>query len=490
MTSAPPRLLAALAAAVIVASSMVPSAGSDGFVLVGAGDIADCSHDRDEQTAALMDTIEGTVFTAGDNAYTDGTPQEYTECYHPTWGRHRARTRPSPGNHERDGTGYRQYFDGILPAEHPFWYSYDLGSWHVISLDSYCGHRGVECRPDSAQVQWLRADLAATDKTCIAAYWHHPRFSSGAHGSSNDSEEFWAALYDAGADVVINGHEHSYERFAKQNPQQLADPNGIRQFIVGTGGASQRSFRTPEPHSEVRLTETYGVIKLTLLHGSYTWELLTTDGTVADSGSDACNGEVPGLPDTTISSGPPARSTSTDATFTFDSSIAGSSFECALDGNAWHACSSPATYQGVGLGEHMFHVRARHGAAVDPSPASWFWRIDPPGEHPETTITRGPHRTTIESYATFTFTSSVELSTFECRLDAGAWQTCSSPHNVSGLSAGEHTFEVRATDPGGTTDPTPASWSWAVQPDLESLIAELQCVLARLTDPDPPACII
>lgn len=285
--------LAVLASSVLTASAAPPAPP----VLVGAGDIADCSYDSDEQTARLIDSIPGTVFTTGDNVYSDGTPQEYAECYHPTWGRHRARTKPSPGNHERDGDGYIGYFGSILPTDHPFWYSYDLGSWHIISLDSYCGHR-VACGPNTPQMQWLRADLAAAGNACIAAYWHHPRFSSGDHASDEDMAPFWDALYEAGADVVINGHSHSYERFAPQDPDANADPDGIRQFVVGTGGASLRGVKSPIANSEVQYRADHGVLKLTLHDGSYDWEFITVDGGYTDKGSSVCSGATPTPPPT------------------------------------------------------------------------------------------------------------------------------------------------------------------------------------------------
>ena len=211
----------------VAGSGLVPSPsgpGSSGAtgdpVLVGAGDIADCDLPGDEQTAQLLDGIAGTVFTAGDNVYDDGTGQEFGECYGPTWGRHRARTLPAAGNHDwntEDAAGYRSYFGDAVGADGATWYSTDLGEWHVIVLDSNCSK--VEgCGPDSPQGRWLAADLAGNDARCTVAIWHHPRFSSGEHGSDALTDPFWRALHAAGVDVVINGHDHDYERFSPHDP--------------------------------------------------------------------------------------------------------------------------------------------------------------------------------------------------------------------------------------------------------------------------------
>jgi hypothetical protein len=257
-------------------------------VLVGAGDIASCSLTADDSTAALLDTIPGLVFAAGDNAYTNGTIVEYQTCYHPTWGRHKNRTRPSPGNHEYNslGVGYYQYFGALAGDSGVGYYSYDFARWHIVSLNS-----NVSMAAGSAQEQWLRADLAAHPATCTFAYWHHPRFNSGTtHGNFLPSGPIWQALYDLGADVVVSGHEHLYERFAPQRPDSTADAaNGIREFVVGTGGAANYAFGTPKANSEVRNATTHGVIALTLNPTGYAWRYITTTGAVADSGSGSCH---------------------------------------------------------------------------------------------------------------------------------------------------------------------------------------------------------
>ena len=258
-------------------------------VLVGAGDIASCRYDADEATAKLLDSIPGTVFTAGDNVYSNGSPERFRDCYAPTWGRHRARTRPSPGNHDYDwpkGAGYYAYFGAQAGDSGKGYYSYDLGGWHIISLNS-----NVLMVAGSPQEQWLRADLAAHPAKCTLAYWHHPRFSSGEHGNSRAPEPLWNALYTANADVVINGHDHTYERFAPQTPRGVRDTvRGIREFVVGMGGAGFYEFPIVRANSQVRHNKTHGVIKLTLHPDRYDWEFVPVAGsTFRDSGSGKCH---------------------------------------------------------------------------------------------------------------------------------------------------------------------------------------------------------
>ena len=264
-------------------------------VLAGAGDITNCSRTQDEATAQLLDGIAGTVITMGDNAYPDGTLDQFNNCYDPTWGRHKDRTHPSPGNHDYHVAGAAGYYTYFGAAASPLdtnctsnckgYYSYNLGEWHIIALNSEIDHS-----TGSAQEQWLRADLAANSTLCTLAYWHKPRFSSGKHGNNASFQPFWQALYDYGADVVLNAHDHSYERFAPQNPTGQAEPTrGIREFVVGTGGASLYSFLSIQPNSEVRNNTTWGVLKLTLHPASYDWEFVPIAGqTFTDSGSANC----------------------------------------------------------------------------------------------------------------------------------------------------------------------------------------------------------
>jgi hypothetical protein len=262
-------------------------------VLVGAGDIARCGSDGDEKTAALLDGIAGTVFTAGDNAYENGSPDQFRECYDPSWGRHRDRTRPAPGNHDWEMSGlvgYLGYFGEAAKGPNgSSWYSYDLGTWHVIVLDSMCS-KVDGCGPASAQGQWLAADLAASDARCTLAIFHLPRFSSGAHGDTPEMDAFWRPLYAAGVDVVVNGHDHDYERFAPQDPDARLDgERGIRQFVVGTGGAQLRDFTRVAPNSELRVVLGHGVIAFTLRDGSYEWEFMVAGTAFSDHGTAPCH---------------------------------------------------------------------------------------------------------------------------------------------------------------------------------------------------------
>lgn len=265
-----------------------PLAQSGDPVFVGAGDIASCSRDQDEATAKLLDNISGTVFTLGDNVYPDGTSAQFSNCYAPTWGRHKSRTKPVPGNHDYHTFGASGYFNYFGAAADPSkgYYSYNLGAWHIIALNSE-----INLGAGSPQEQWLRADLAANPKTCTLAYWHKPRFSSGQHGNIAASQALWQALYDYRADVVLNGHDHTYERFAPQNPNGQADPNGLREFVVGTGGAGLYTFPSVQPNSQVRNNTTYGVIKFTLHSTSYDWQFIPIAGqSFTDSGSANCVG--------------------------------------------------------------------------------------------------------------------------------------------------------------------------------------------------------
>jgi hypothetical protein len=248
-------------------------AGEKTAVLVGAGDIADCSDlSGAEATGKLLDPIRGTVMAVGDLAYPDGSKENFV-CYDKTWGRAKARTRPAVGNHEfhsAGGTPYFDYFGAAAGDPKTGYYSYELGAWHIIVLNSECKDVGG-CDSGSPQEKWLRADLAAHPVACTLAYWHKPLFSSGgAHGNDLTVKLLFQALYEANADVVINGHDHDYERFAPQTPDGAADAaRGIREFVVGTGGKNRRPFGTTKPNSELRDTTAFGVLKLTLRPKSY-----------------------------------------------------------------------------------------------------------------------------------------------------------------------------------------------------------------------------
>jgi hypothetical protein len=263
-------------------SPIVPPIG----VLVGAGDIGQCGSAGPELTARLLDNIAGTVFTTGDNAYFEGTAQQFLECYHPSWGRHLSRTRPSPGNHDYQSAGAAPYFAYFGTNAGPAglgYYSFEVGSWHVVSLNS-----NISMAEGSAQTAWLQADLESSRATCVAALWHHPLFSVGKHPSRPEVRALWRTLYAAGADVVINGDNHMYERFGPQTPDGVADQaRGIRQFVAGTGGADLYQFSHGAPNSET-YASMWGVLKLTLRATDYSWEFIGAQGQVVDSGTDVC----------------------------------------------------------------------------------------------------------------------------------------------------------------------------------------------------------
>jgi hypothetical protein len=276
-------------------------------VIAAAGDIA-CGAETPsaapchyEQTSDLL--VQGdfdAVLPLGDTQYERGALSDYNTYYRPTWGRVIGITRPVPGNHEystRNASGYFDYFGAAAGDPTKGYYSFNLGSWHLIALNSNC--QNVACHRGSPQEMWLRADLAAHQNACTLAYWHHPRFTSGSvHHSNAQMQPFWQALYEFHADVALVGHQHNYERFAPQTPTGTPDPvNGIRQFVVGTGGKDLYPFSsTPAPNSEVRHTGTFGVLKMTLHPTSYEWEFLPEAGTTfMDKGTATCVG-LPGTP--------------------------------------------------------------------------------------------------------------------------------------------------------------------------------------------------
>jgi hypothetical protein len=262
--------------------------------ILAAGDIAGCTYTRDEATAALLDGLDGLVVTVGDNAYPSGRTQDFASCYEPGWGRHKARTRPVPGNHEyetTDAAPYFAYFGAAAGDPDEGWYSFDYGGWHVVALNSNCAEIGG-CSRASPQGQWLEAELDANPSRCTLAYWHHARFSSSTdHGSSPLTRDLWAILQEHAADVVLVGHDHDYERFAPQSADGAADPLGIRQFVVGMGGAELYEMGSPEPNSEARDDTSYGVLALDLAPDGYAWRFhpaASVGGSFTDAGVAAC----------------------------------------------------------------------------------------------------------------------------------------------------------------------------------------------------------
>ncbi|HSS52037.1 MAG TPA: metallophosphoesterase [Thermoanaerobaculia bacterium] len=233
------------------------------------------------------------VLLLGDNQYLDGALSKYVTVFGPTWGRLGSLLRPAPGNHEYEtpgATGYFDYFGAAAGKRTEGWYSYELGTWHVVVLNSNCADVGG-CGPGSPQLRWLAADLAAHPRACTLAYWHHPRFSSGLHNNDPLSDAFWRTLYAAGADLVLVGHDHDYERFAPQDPDGQADPaHGIREFVAGTGGREVRPFTTLRANSEVRNAQDLGILKLRLRSDGYDWQFLPVPGgTFTDAGSAGCH---------------------------------------------------------------------------------------------------------------------------------------------------------------------------------------------------------
>lgn len=268
-----------------------PPPGREAVTVIAAGDISRCDTDGDSATAALLDRLPGTIVTLGDNAYDDGSREDFARCYDPTWGRHRDRTRPAIGNHEYgtdSAAGYFDYFGDRAGEPGEGWYSFDLGDrWHAIALNSNCWAVGG-CGPGSPQHTWLVRDLAENRDRNVLAYWHTARFSSGRHGSSTDVAPLFDALYAARADIVLTAHDHSYERFAPVDPEgRRAPARGVRTFVVGTGGSIHYPFDTPPlPATEARSDDTFGLLELTLHPDRYVWRFVPADGGgFTDSGS-------------------------------------------------------------------------------------------------------------------------------------------------------------------------------------------------------------
>lgn len=273
--------------------SVAVSGQPSSTVLVGAGDIASCNPDKAAATAKLLDKISGTVFTAGDNTYSRGTAQEYIECYGLSWGRHRQRTRPSPGNHDYESAQAAPYFKyfgaNAGPAGRGF-YSYDLGAWHILSLNSNVN----AVTWGKEQEDWLRQDLAASRAGCTLAYWHHPFVSSGkTHGDNPHMRSLVEILYLHAVDATVTAHDHIYERFAPLDANGKADTHGIRHFVVGTGGVALYEIGTVKPHSEARNATSHGVLKFSLHPAGYDWEFIPIAGQAfRDRGSAPCHGGV------------------------------------------------------------------------------------------------------------------------------------------------------------------------------------------------------
>jgi hypothetical protein len=262
-----------------------PSGAAGEATLLAVGDVAYCGGSEDELVGRLAARLPGTIALLGDNAYQHGSADDYANCFNPTWGGFLDRVRPVPGNHDyetREAAAYFAYFGTSVGRLGEGWYSYDVGSWHVIALNSECAAiRG--CGRGSPELAWLIADVAAHPAKCTLAYWHHARYSSGLHGDNSQTQGLWQALSDSGADIVLQGHDHDYER--------MAPIDGIRSFVVGTGGRSLYDWPGgPGPHTEVRANDTYGLLQLTLGATHYSWKFIPVGGgTFTDAGSGTCH---------------------------------------------------------------------------------------------------------------------------------------------------------------------------------------------------------
>jgi hypothetical protein len=382
------------------------------------------------------------------------------------------RTRPSPGNHDYGtpgAAGYYGYFGAAAGDPSEGYYSYDLGSWHVISLNSTCSV--LACHAGSPQERWLREDLAANETRCTLAYWHHPRFSSGRRDQLLATEPFWKALYENGADVVLVGHDHLYERFAPQTP--IGDPNGahgIRQFTVGTGGHSH-SERLSErfPTSEVMNNNTFGVLKLTLGPGGYDWVFLPEAAkTFTDAGSDTCHDAPADVtpPAVGINTPSPVAVLRGGVTFAAEASdeTALARIDFLVDQTVVGRVTGPPyalAWDSRTFDDGVRTVTARAVDASGNATTSEARKVTIDNVLPETTLTSGPVKTVRSRSPRFGF-SSEPGATFECALDTVRFTTCSAPTAYSALSEGRHRFRVRARDAVGNVDPTPASRTWRI----------------------------
>ena len=293
-----------LAVSVAARSSFTPMyainpPGTPATTVIAAGDIAQCgwggaSGAGAQATARLIEKLPGTVLALGDLAYSDGTKAEFDNCYEPTWGRFKSRTRPAPGNHDYHSAGAQPYYDYWGQAagrDGEGYYSFDLGEWHLVALNSNILGTALADKQEA----WLKEDLGRKAGRCTLAFFHHPRFSSGWHRDNPRLDSLWRILYASNVDVVLNGHEHNYERFAPLDPDgHLDEHRGIREFIVGTGGARLTElFAFTHAYSEAKEGTMFGVLALKLESHAYRWQFLSApEGRQLDQGSASCHGAV------------------------------------------------------------------------------------------------------------------------------------------------------------------------------------------------------
>ena len=293
--------LAVLVACVAAALTAGPGLGRTATVtLVGAGDIASCSQANDSATARLLGNIPGTIFTLGDNVYPYGSAENFRDCYAPTWGKYKKRTRPAVGNHEYYDENYASttaagpyfdYFGARAGARGEGYYSYDRRNWHIVVLNGDCDKVGG-CDSDSPQGRWLRNDLADNPSRCTLAYFHRPLYSTGVNVAGPQVKPFWDMLHDRNADLIINGHAHRYERFAPMTPGGTRSDNGIRQIVAGTGGqpGGDEVSLADAPNLQRVKTGVFGVLRLNLRADSYAWKFVPVAGeTFTDSGATSCH---------------------------------------------------------------------------------------------------------------------------------------------------------------------------------------------------------
>lgn len=272
------------AAATGLASQSSAQGAGPSPVITAAGDISTSTGAQSKTASTILSINPAAVLTMGDNQYPSGALSDFNKWYDPSWGQFLSKTYPSPGNHDyktSGASGYFSYFGSRAPAEY---YSFDLGAWHLISLNSEIAHA-----VGSAQDTWLKSDLAAHSNKCVLAYWHKPRFASGEHGSYTSSQTLWADLAASKADIVLNGHDHDYERFEAMDAGGNASSTGMVEFVVGTGGIGLGTWVAIQAHSIARNNTDHGVLKLTLMSTSYDWEFVSSDGSYKDQGHESCH---------------------------------------------------------------------------------------------------------------------------------------------------------------------------------------------------------
>lgn len=287
------------AASLLGGGSDAPNAstGTGSATLLAAGDIAECENQGDEATAKILASYpDATIAPLGDLAYQRGSDSDFDRCYGPSWGKFKDRTRPATGNHDhstKNAQGFSNFFGPRGGPYDKYYYSYDLGSWHAVVLNSDCWRVGG-CDADDPQAEWLRRDLEGNSSLCTVAYWHRPRFTSGRYGEPKETDRvdpLWRILTEAGVDVLLVAHDHDYERFAPMNADGQPDATGVREFVVGTGGGNLRPFGNPPlATTAVRDNTTWGILRLNLSPGSYAWKFLpAVGGSFTDAGEGTCH---------------------------------------------------------------------------------------------------------------------------------------------------------------------------------------------------------